>query len=62
MSKPRGRFYPDPPECLSQIWGAQRQDAYMRHSEALREAGRTQEADDAYVMALYYGGFRRLVR
>lgn len=58
----KGRFYPDPPECLSQVLGAGLQDAFEHRSRRLREEGQDAAADEAYMISLLYGGFRRLVR
>lgn len=69
-------FDPDPPECFSQVMGASMSDACAAQAKALAakseqamadgdaigafEAAR--KADEATMMSLYYGGFRRLVR
>ena len=55
-------FDPNPPECFSQVYGAALSDAYKARADKLAAEGRFLEANEAYTLALAYGGFRRLVQ
>lgn len=56
------RYDPDPPECVSQIWGEQLARMYRARAEHLRREGNESEAQEMDTLAIAYGGFRRLVQ